>query len=365
MLDLTYIIVAAQAFVLALLLVPVARRIGLAAGLVDRPGGRKLHAAPTARSGGMGIFVAFFATILLDIILIKSRLVLSFVSADIQPFLHNIPYISDRILALFLGATLMFVTGLADDRWDLSPRLKLALQIAAALPLIATGIVIRAFLPSPVLWWILTIGWVVLLTNAFNFLDNMNGLSAGVAAIAALNFYLISRVGGEYFMMGLFAALFGALLGFLRYNFPRAQLFMGDSGSLFTGYLLAGSSIMVTYYQPGTPTHLPVVAPILVLGVPLFDALSVMYIRWRNGAPLMQGDRNHFSHRLVALGFSTTQAVLFIYLVAMCVGLGAVYLRWLPWVGSILVLVQTVLYFLIIYLLERTAQKKLSNGERN
>ncbi len=360
MLDLAYIAIAVEAFVLALVAVPVARRLGLRLGFVDRPGGRKIHDAPVARCGGVGIYLAFSLTLALNLIAIRLGFARKFVPEALQPYLANVAFVSDKLGALFAGATLMMLTGLADDRLDLRPGLKLALQILAAVPLVATGITIKAFLPWPWMGALLTIAWVVLLTNSFNFLDNMNGLSAGVAAIAVLSFYLISRIGGEYFMMAIFAALFGALLGFLRYNFPRAEVFMGDSGSLFIGYMIAGLSTMVTYYHQGVPTQLPVVAPLLVLGVPLFDTISVLWIRWRHGAPLMKGDRNHFSHRLVALGFTPTQAVLMIYLLSLIVGLGAVNLRWLPWTGALFALVQCAAFFLIIYLLERTAQKKLN-----
>lgn len=360
MLDFVYIALAGEAFILALLAVPMARRLGMRFGLVDRPGGRKIHQVPVVRCGGLGIYLAFSLTLGLNLLAIRLGIAQRIVPETLQPFLPNVAFVTDKLGALFAGATLMMLTGLADDRFDLRPGLKLALQILAAIPLVATGITIKAFLPWPWVGALLTIGWVVVLTNSFNFLDNMNGLSAGVAAIAVLSFYLISRIGGEYFMMAILAALFGSLLGFLRFNFPRAQLFMGDSGSLFIGYLIAGLSTMVTYYHQGVPTQLPVVAPLLVLGVPLFDTISVLWIRWRHGAPLMKGDRNHFSHRLVALGFTPTQAVLMIYLLSLVVGLWAVNLRWLPWTGALFALVQCAAFFLIIYLLERTAQKKLN-----
>jgi UDP-GlcNAc:undecaprenyl-phosphate GlcNAc-1-phosphate transferase len=357
MLDLFYAALVLQAFVCALIAVPFARRLGLRFGLVDRPGGRKIHDRPIARCGGLGIFAAFALCLLVDLYALRLDFVRQLVPSALAPYLPNVGYVTNKLSALFAGATLMMITGLADDRFDLRPGLKLLLQILAALPLIATGVTIKAFLPYPWIGALLTIGWVVLLTNSFNFLDNMNGLSAGVAAIALLNFYLIMRSSEQFFMMAICAVLIGALLGFLRYNFPRAHIFMGDSGSLFIGYMIAGLSVMVTYYEASVPTRFPIIAPILVLGVPLFDTLSVLYIRWRLGAPLMQGDRNHFSHRLVALGFSPTQAVLLIWLLAMSVGLAAVNLRWLPLTGAIFTLVQAVAFFLIIYILERTAQK--------
>jgi UDP-GlcNAc:undecaprenyl-phosphate GlcNAc-1-phosphate transferase len=238
---------------------------------------------------------------------------------------------------------------------------KLALQMASAVPLILAGITIKSFVPGDWPGAVFTIMWVVLLTNSFNFLDNMNGLSSGIACVCALNFYLISRLGGEYFMMALLAVFIGSLLGFLRFNFPNARLFMGDSGSLFIGYMMAALSIKVTYYEVGVPTQLPVIAPLVVLGVPLFDTASVMFIRWRNRKPFMQGDQNHFSHRLVSLGFSRVRAVMFIWLVTFTVGLSAVNLRHLSWTGAIIALVQVVLFFLIIYFLEATGRER--NGD--
>src|SRR5207253_415269 len=140
---------------------------------------------------------------------------------------------------------------------------------------VAEGAPLLGFIPAPAVGAALTIAWVVLLTNAFNFIDNMDGLCAGVAAVCALNLYLVSRAGGEYFMMAMFALLAGSALGFLRWNFAPsgARLFMGDSGSLFVGYMLASLSILVTYYKQGVPTRLPVIAPLIILGVPIFDTV--------------------------------------------------------------------------------------------
>lgn len=358
MLDLFYLAIVLESFLLALVAVPLARRLGIRWGLVDYPGGRKIHSHPIARCGGLGIFAAFATCLVLDLVLLRLERVPRFIPGALVPYLPNVTYVAPKLSALFAGASLMMLTGLADDKFDLRPGLKLSLQILAALPLVLSGVTIKAFLPHPIVGAILTIAWVVLLTNSFNFLDNMNGLSSGIAAIALINFYLIMRINEQFFMMAICAVLVGALLGFLRYNFPQAQVFMGDSGSLFVGYMIAGISIMVTYYEAGVPSRLPIIAPVLVLGVPLFDTISVLYIRWRSGAPLMQGDRNHFSHRLVALGFTPTQAVLLIWLLAVGVGIAAVNLRWLPTRGAIFTLVQAVAFFLIIYLLERTAQKK-------
>lgn len=348
-----------QSLVLSLVLVPLARRFGQRFGFMDPVNPAKIHQTPMVRCGGVGIFLAFFLSLAMDLLLARQLRHSGLVPVELRTYLGNIHFVSKQLVGLCTGAFLIFLTGLVDDRANLRPWTKLLLQIASAFPLIAAGVTVRFFIPGALAGALMTIAWVVLLTNAFNFMDNMNGLSSGVAAVAAFNFFLISRSGSEYFMMAIFALLLGSILGFLRYNFPRAQLFMGDSGSLFLGYMLAGLSILVTYYRKGVPTQLPVVSPLIVLGVPIFDTASVLYIRWKNGKPLMKGDQNHFSHRLVALGFSRVTAVLFIYLVTLTVGLTAVNLRHLDWSGACLALLQAALFFLIIYFLERTGQAKL------
>lgn len=358
--DVIFAAVAGVSFALALLLVPLAERFGRRYGFVDKVDPRKIHTEPKVRCGGLGIFLAFMlglaACLAAAAWAASSRP--EFLPARLAPYLGNIPLVAPKLLAILSGATLLFITGLLDDRFNLRPVPKLILQIVSAMPLIAAGITIRFFIPGELAGALLTIAWVVLLTNSFNFIDNMDGLSAGVAAVCTFNFYLISRAGGEFFMMGLLALLFGATLGFLRYNFAPARLFMGDSGSLFLGFMLAALSTMVTYYESGVPTQLPVVAPLVVLGVPIFDTASVMLIRWRAGKPLMQGDQNHFSHRMVALGFSRRDAVLFLYLVTFTVGLTAVNLRNLDWAGAMLALVQVVLFFVIVWFLEAVGRRK-------
>ncbi len=356
--DLLFGGVAALSFVLALALVPLAQRFGQRFGFVDKLDPEKIHVELKVRCGGVGIYLAFMGAMAICLatawFLAQARP--SWFPEEIAPFLQNIGSVAPKLGAILAGATLMFLTGLADDKYNLPPVPKLLLQILSAVPLIAAGITIQFFIPGWLPGALLTVAWVVLLTNSFNFLDNMDGLSSGVAAVCAFNFFLISRSGGEVFMMGMLALLFGAILGFLRYNFHPARLFMGDSGSLFIGYMLAALSTLVTYYDAGVPTQLPVVSPLVVLGVPLFDTASVMLIRWRSGKPLMQGDRNHFSHRLTALGFSRRDAVLFIYLVTFTVGLSAINLRSLTWDGAVIAVLQVMLIFLVIWFLEHVGR---------
>jgi len=357
---LAYLILFVSALLLSWRLTPAAGRLGRRFGLVDVPGGRKQHRGPTPRSGGIALFATCWLVIGAAVAggLLAGRL------GDGGPVLaiaRNMPRVLPQFGALALGAAWIFAVGLWDDRRPLRPIVKLGCQILAAAPLLLSGVQIVSFLPWQWLGGALTVAWIVLLINSFNFLDNMDGLSAGVGAIVAAVLAWISWRADEYLMTAMFVTLAGALLGFLRHNFAPARIFMGDSGSLFLGYMLAALTVRATYYKLGVPTRLPVLTPLIVLGVPLFDTCSVLWIRWREGRPLMQGDRNHFSHRLVDLGMTQRGAVVFIYLTTLCVALGALLLRQLNLLGALLVALQTVLWFVIIYSIERLGKRASAN----
>lgn len=355
--DVANLLVAGGAFLLALILVPVARRLGERFGFMDAVHPDKIHTKPMVRCGGAGIVAAFCCTLFGGLALLHFQGPRGWLPGSLADHVPNIPSVLPRLATVMGGALMLFVVGLIDDRINLRPSVKLGFQLLAGAILVAGGVTINLFIPG---WWpgaLLTVVWVVIITNAFNLLDNMNGLTSGVALVCALGFYLVSRAGGEYFMMAMFAVLAGSVAGFLPYNFPRARVFMGDGGTLFIGYLFAALSIMVTYYDAGVSTQLPVITPLIVLGVPLYDTLSVMWIRWRSGKPLMQGDQNHFSHRLVALGFSRVRAVVFIWVVTLVMGLAAVNLRSLDGTGAFLMLVQVMLFFLLIFALELQGRK--------
>ena len=179
-------------------------------------------------------------------------------------------------------------------------------------------------MPGDALDVVVTLLWIVGMTNAFNLLDNMDGLSAGVALVASAVFLVNAWVLGEFFISLLLLAFIGSLLGFLFYNYNPASVFLGDCGSLFIGYVIASLTLLERYVSHASSTLFPVLMPVLVLAVPIMDTATVILIRLREGRPIYVGDRRHLSHRLVALGFSPRTAVLFIYLVTLSLGLGAV-----------------------------------------
>lgn len=296
-----YLLVFAGALVLAVGATPVARFLAPRMGVIDNPEARKIHEQPVPRLGGAAMLVA----VILVALVLGER------------------YNFDQFGSILVGATGISFIGLIDDRWGLRPLVKLTGQIAAGLLLYASGVHIRAF-GLPALNLVATLFWVVYITNAINLLDNMDGLAGGIAAIAAAHFALMCSFSGQYLVGALSIALLGACLGFLFYNLNPASIFMGDSGSLFLGFMLAATGIKLTF--PANVTFVTWMVPVLVMGVPIFDTALVTISRLRRGVnPLTSPGRDHVSHRLVAAGMSKREAVLVLYVVSFAVGLLAVF----------------------------------------
>jgi UDP-GlcNAc:undecaprenyl-phosphate GlcNAc-1-phosphate transferase len=293
---------------LAAWLTPVMREAALRFGIVDRPDGRlKTHREPIPYLGGVAIYLAFLLSI---------AFTLSF---------------SATVLALLLGGSILVILGLMDDLGQLGPWTKLLGQLVAVLVLIKAGIYIKlVFLPP----WValpLSVLWLLATTNAFNLIDIMDGLSAGTAAVAALTLFAIAVLGGDFQAATLLMALSGACLGFLRYNFQPARIYMGDTGSTFLGFLLGALAMSNAYTRHNS---LAALAPALILGVPLFDMLFVMWIRWRRGLPVMLGSPDHVALRLRKWKLSTSQTVLASYAATALLGASAVGMSLLPLAGA-------------------------------
>jgi UDP-GlcNAc:undecaprenyl-phosphate GlcNAc-1-phosphate transferase len=294
----TFLLVFASALLLAIGGTPVVRRVALRLGMVDQPNARKIHINPIPLLGGVAIYGACIAALLL----------------------FGNRYRLNEFVGILVGASLVSFLGLWDDRRSLSPFLKLAGQFLAASILVLTGVRVGTF-PWEALNIALTLVWVVIITNAFNLLDNMDGLSGGVGAIAAIFFLLLAAMNGQYLVGALSAALVGACLGFLVYNFNPARIFMGDAGSLFLGFMLAAVGIKLRF--PDGVEIVTWMVPVLILGLPLFDTALVIISRLRRRLnPLTTPGRDHVSHRLVAMGYTRREAVLTCYLI--CAGLGVV-----------------------------------------
>ena len=219
-----------------------------------------------------------------------------------------------QLLVILAGALGMVLLGYFDDRYELGPAVKFTGQLVFAAAVAWSGIRITLFIPDPLINGALTVLWILALTNAFNFMDNMNGLCTGLGIVASWSCAWAAAIQGQYLVAILGFLFCGALLGFFPYNFPRASAFLGDAGSHLTGFLVAILAIMPSFYSSENPDRLAVLAPLLIVALPLFDLCSVVIIRLKAGKPVYVGDNNHISHRLARSGFSKSTAVLLILL---------------------------------------------------
>ena len=281
-----------------------------------------------------------------------------------MPHVPGLLHQSGKLWVLLAGGTVLMLLGLADDRRGLDWRLRLAVQTAVAVVLVCLGWRMSLFLDMPWLTGTLSVLWIVGLVNSFNMLDNMDGLSAGVAAIAAAMFAAVMLLTPrpdnnqpQLFIAGLVLVIAGSLLGFLWHNRPPARLFMGDAGSYLVGYLLAMATLTATFAGGSLPKH-AILAPLCVLAVPLYDTASVVLIRLRSGRSPFVGDKSHFSHRLVELGMSKPQAVLTIYLATATCGLGALLLHQVNLAGAMVVLLMVVCTLALVAVLEIAGRRR-------
>lgn len=338
---LLYALAVAASFATAAAGLPLWRKWCLRAGLVDDPGGRKIHEAPVALAGGLAIMTALVLPVVLAVLALmlpapglpletngaaagsRNHFLarLSLLDPDtVSRLVHGLNRRAVELGAILLGACGMLAVGVLDDKHELRPAAKFAGQLLVAFAVAAAGVRITLFVPSLAFSYAITILWILTVINAFNFMDNMNGLCGGLGAIGTLYFALIAARGGQYLVALIAFLACGALLGFLPWNFPRAKAFLGDAGSHLIGYLLAVLAILPHFYTQQHPRVLATLSPLLILAVPLGDLVRVVIHRWRLGKPFYVGDTNHLSHRLVQLGLSRTQAVVLIWLLAALLG---------------------------------------------
>ncbi len=299
------------------LALPLWRYWCLRTGLVDHPGHRKIHATPVPLAGGIAVLTGLLLP------LIGAALVLSLWPGGLAVaavFAQGISVRAAQIAAIAVGAVGITLLGMLDDRHTMSAKRKFAGQLAVALLLAAADVRVTLFLPSEALSYALTVLWVLSVINAFNFMDNMNGLCAGLGAIGAFMFGVFAAATGQHLVAPFAFLMCGALLGFLPHNFPDARAFLGDSGSHLVGYMLAVMAMLPHFHRPEQTSPLAVLSPLLVLAVPLLDMAWVVLWRLRMGKPFYIGDTNHLSHRLVRRGLSKRDAVLLIWLAAALIG---------------------------------------------
>jgi UDP-GlcNAc:undecaprenyl-phosphate GlcNAc-1-phosphate transferase len=313
----------AGALVTSLLALPLWRKWCLRTNLVDDPGHRKIHSAPVPLAGGLAVLTGILLPLGGGAILLKLDVVK--VSAA-NAIVHGLDRRAIELVVLALGAVAITILGWLDDKHELKALPKFIGQIFIAIAVASACKRITLFVHNDVFSYAITILWLLTVINAFNFMDNMNGLCAGLGAIGAFFFALIAAANGEYLVAITGFLMCGALVGFLPWNFPNARAFLGDAGSHLVGYLLAVMAILPHFYNQQHRHPLAVLAPLLVLAVPLLDLAQVTIFRTLNKKPFWIGDTNHLSHRLTRAGLSRTKAVLALWLAATLIGAMACWL---------------------------------------
>ena len=300
MTTLTYVFIIALCS--ALILTPLVRKFALARDLVQHPTSRGSHTEPKPRIGGIALYASFLLAL--------------FASLPLQTSISELLY-DDRYLAILLGVTLMFVTGLIDDIYGLKSSTKLISQLVAGLITWHGGVqidVVSVTLYSGIeIGWLslpVTLFWIVLVTNAINLIDGLDGLAAGVTLFVSIMMLVLCVISHNYIIAIGFAALAGATLGFLRYNFNPASIFMGDSGSYFLGYIIATMSIVGSVKGQ---TTFAMLIPFLALGVPIFDAILSPLRRFATGKNMFKPDHKHLHHKIMESGEGHRNTVLIIY----------------------------------------------------
>ncbi|MCL2882566.1 MAG: undecaprenyl/decaprenyl-phosphate alpha-N-acetylglucosaminyl 1-phosphate transferase [Coriobacteriia bacterium] len=310
----------AGAAVISLILTPLARNLALKKGWVAQPSERKVHTKPTPELGGTAIYLAILVMVAIQL---AGEHFFGW-----KGFLSDVTVQPLALIGVLGGATIIYATGLIDDLTNLSPGLKLLGQIIAATVVAVCGVRI-SFIMLPggthvrdlgILAIPLTIFFLVAFANIINLIDGIDGLAAGICAIAAVTMLLLAR-GASQTTAVIFAALvIGSCLGFLRYNFHPASIFMGDEGALLLGFFLGVISMMGVMK---TTAAIALAVPLLIVAVPIFDTASAIVRRLRQGEAVQQADREHIHHRLLGRGFSQRKTVLIIYLWSILLGVGA------------------------------------------
>jgi UDP-GlcNAc:undecaprenyl-phosphate GlcNAc-1-phosphate transferase len=335
------------ALIISIAVTPFIIKFAFKIGAMDVPrDNRRVHKVPVPLIGGLAIYLAFTISVIL------------------------FTELNQRIMGLLIGGTFIMLSGLADDIRPLGPKTKLLLQVIGAVILICFGISIR-YVTNPfdrvtgmadigIFSIPATIFWIVGVTNAFNLIDGLDGLAAGIASISCITLFIVSVLNGRMGTAALTAALAGSAIGFLPYNFNPAKIFMGDTGAQFLGFILAAISIEGAIKSAAA---IAITVPILALGLPIYDTLISIIRRSLNKKPVMQGDRGHLHHKLLDMGLSQRQAVVVMYIISGLLGISAIFATELSTVQSFFVLISVLCIVLI--LAKEVGLLKKNKGEEN
>jgi UDP-GlcNAc:undecaprenyl-phosphate GlcNAc-1-phosphate transferase len=319
-----YVFIVVLSGLVTLVLTPLVRDWSKRRGLVDEGGGRKIHKSPMPRLGGIAMFTGFAVAMGVE-----------YAGERFWGWGGGMPTADGPFVGFLIGLAIIFATGVIDDVTELSPAVKLTGQVVAALVPIAMGLRVD-FIGNPfggglvqlgMMSWIVTLVWMVGFTNVINLIDGLDGLAAGVTAIAASSFLILAHQQNQLVAAAVAAALIGCCVAFPRYNFNPASIIMGDSGSMFLGFAMAGVSLLGVMKSVAAIT---LAVPLLIIGVPIFDTASAIIRRTRHGRPIQEADKGHIHHRLLDRGFNQRQTVVIIYIWSIGLALGGYAMRWAP-----------------------------------
>lgn len=328
-----YIMFFAALFI-SLSVTPLVIKLAVRIGAMDVPkDNRRVHKTPVPLIGGLAIYLAFVITILFFIPLNDEK----------------------QIIGLLVGGTFIMITGLIDDIRPMRARVKLVMQVLAAIILVYFGVSIK-LVTNPFdsitglsdIGWLsvpATIFWIVGVTNAFNLIDGLDGLAAGVASISCITLFIVSVMNGRISAALLTATLAGGTIGFIPYNFNPAKIFMGDTGAQLLGFLLAAISIQGSIKSAAA---IVITVPILALGLPIYDTLMAIIRRSVNKKPVMEGDKEHLHHKLLAMGLSQRQVVIIMYVISGILGVSAIFATELTTIQSFLILASVLCIVVIL-----------------
>lgn len=348
------------------------RRLAPRWGLLDQPNARKVHVTPTPLGGGIGILLGVVlplaAAHAAAYWIATTDRVPAWFPAELAENLKGFVDRSGQLWCIVAAGLIIASLGMIDDLRALGWKPKLVVQFVVAGGLVAGGVRATVFLEWPIVGAALSVLWIVTLINSLNFLDNMDGLSAGIGFIASVIFASMMLFGTSqphWFVAGFLLILAGALAGFLIHNWPPAKIFMGDTGSCLIGAWLACLTLVGTFYDFEKGSKHVILAPLCVLAVPLYDFCSVMVIRLSQGRSPFHADKSHFSHRLVEMGLSRANAVMTIYLITLTTGLGGLLLYRVPgWIGASLVMALIACVLAVIAILETVGRTAKNDAER-
>lgn len=340
----------------ALIFTGMARRISIATGFMDKPQSEahKLQSSPVALGGGYAMMLALTLSTALGV----GAFLLSGDSlGELKNSINFSPFCG-RYIFLFIATALATLLGYLDDHYAMKASVKFGGQFLVALIAVWLGEAkLSLFLPSPILVFIVSILWYMFLMNAINFFDNMDGLAVGTVAIAMLFFLFTAAYNSQFLVAIMAAGIMGCCVGFWWFNKAPAKIYMGDSGSHLLGFLAALVSSCVTYFNPESKSYFPIVMPLLILALPLLDAVTVCVIRAKLHKPFWVGDHNHISHRFVKMGLSRPYAVLSVHLLCLIYGISALPLLWSGLDSTIVIVAQMAILTLFILVIQNKAQK--------